>query len=192
MNGCDTSPEWFNNNGPGQVFCRFYTELGQKLYTYLLLRTRDTELARDISHDVFLKFWILRDSYAQIGDLKAYLFHMDRNAIYDIGRQEKRQRTYKEYMEQQANLSQNITQDMYNEWELHRKIQQAIWRLSGQRRKVFVLSKLESWPRKKIAKALDISESTVKATLQNAEKDIQKFTGVAKKGKTLGKLHSGQ
>ena len=38
---------------------------------------------------------------------------MGRNAIYDLARQEKRQRTYKDYMEQQATVSQNITQDTF-------------------------------------------------------------------------------
>jgi RNA polymerase sigma factor (sigma-70 family) len=71
----------------------------------------------------------------------------------------------------------NITQELIDEKELQRKLQLAIQSLSEQRRKVFVLGKIERWPREKIASVLGISELTVKATMQNAIRDVGKFLG---------------
>jgi RNA polymerase sigma factor (sigma-70 family) len=103
---------------------------------------------------------------------------MAKNAVHDVFRHEKRQRTYAEAMEYKAITSGNLTQAILDERELHRTFQQALLRLSRQRRIVFVLTKLEGWPRKKIAQALGISECTVKATLQIAIKEVEKATGV--------------
>lgn len=177
MNDCDPSKHRLTDSVAEEVFCDLYNGLWQELYFYLVYRTGNAHQAKDLIQDIFLGFWTMRQRYTTIVDLKAYLFRMARNACFEMGRAEQSQRSYEEFIEQQTVKPENLTQSICDQRELQRKLQQAILLLTPHRRAVFVLSRLEGWPRKKIATALGVSACTVKATLQNALGDIRKYTG---------------
>jgi len=162
------------NLAPEDVFCECYSQLRKYIYTYLFELTGDSNLASDLNQTVFLKFWTLRDKYPMIGDAKAYLKRMAGNAFRDACRQDKSRMAYINTVSYTADLSQFLTEVMFDEKELERTFQQATLDLSGQRKIVFVLSKIEGWPREKNARTLGISPFTVKVTLQNALREVRK------------------
>jgi RNA polymerase sigma-70 factor (ECF subfamily) len=159
-------------------FCDLYTDLRQELYLFFYRRTKNDDLAQDLTQDVFLKFWMLKDKYPQVENIKAYLKQMAKNVFNDFSKHKKMGLAYEQVLSREIDVTEAITQAFIDERELTRRFQQAILLLSKQRRTVFVLAKLEGWPRKKIALALGISENTVKVTLQKAIRNIKECMGI--------------
>jgi RNA polymerase sigma-70 factor (ECF subfamily) len=146
----------FKNFAPEDVFCAYYTQFRKYIHTHLLELTRDTNLANDLTQNVFLNFWTLKDQYPMIGNTKAYLKQMAENAFPDTRRQYKNQKAYIHSVSYNEGF-QYLTEMMFAERELKRTFQQAILDLSKQRRFVFVLSQIEGWFHEKIAGTLGIS-----------------------------------
>jgi RNA polymerase sigma-70 factor (ECF subfamily) len=162
---------------PEDLFCECYTQFRDEICTYLLELTGDSNQASDLTQNVFLKFWTLKDNYSRIGDAKAYLKRMAGNAFRDTGRQDKKREAYINAVSCSTTLFQHLTERMFDDKELQRTFQQTILDLSKQRRIVFVLFQIEGRRRKKIAGRLGISPFTVKVTLQNALREMRKKCG---------------
>lgn len=139
----------------------------------MLDHTEDVALALDLTQNVFLKFWTLRDQYHLIENVRAYLMQMAKNAFLDACRQDKSRMVYLQTMCDGAETCKNLTEILLDERELQRIFQQAIIDLFKQRRVVFVLSKIEDLPREKVATTLGISPFTEKVTLKNALRKIR-------------------
>jgi RNA polymerase sigma factor (sigma-70 family) len=159
---------------PEAFFSDCYNQHRHAIYTFLLDHTEDAALCLDLTQNVFLKFWTLRDQYQQIGNVRGYLTQMARNAFLDTCRQDKNRLTYAQSLSDDADTSRNLTESMFDERELQRTFQQAILELSKQRRIVYVLSQIEGWRREQIADTLGISPFTVKVTLQKAVLEVRK------------------
>lgn len=174
MNNYTNHKNLFKSSASEDVFCTNYARYRTYIYSYLLGLTSDCQHANDLTQNVFLKFWTLKDKYPEIGNAKAYLKRMAENAFRDACRQDKSRVAYTKTVSDGAEVSRCLTETMLEERELQRTLQQAILNLSKQRRIVFVLSQLEGWPRQKIARTLGVSPCTVKVTLQNAIREVRK------------------
>jgi RNA polymerase sigma-70 factor (ECF subfamily) len=155
------------------LFSDCYIQHWHDIYNYLLGRTRNSDSALDLTQNVFLKFWTLKDQYPVISDAKAYLRQMALNAFLDACRKDKNSVAYLKAAKDNIEVSKTLTEQMLDDRELQRRFQQAVLDLPEQRRIVFVLSKMEGWPRGKIAQVLGISQLTVRATLQNAMRQVR-------------------
>lgn len=159
---------------PEEFFSDCYNQYRQSIYTYLLDHTEDAALTLDLTRNVFLKFWTLRDQYQRIGNVRGYLMQMAKDDFLDTWRQDKNHIAYVQRLSDGAEVSKNLTEILVDERELQRAFQQAVLDLSKQRRIVFVLSQIEGWRREKIDSILGISPFTVKVTLQNALWEVRK------------------
>jgi RNA polymerase sigma factor (sigma-70 family) len=158
-----------------QKFTQIFTQYRSSLHKQVMLMTRSEWHTQEIVQEVFLRVWIHREKLAEIKDMNAYLFKIARNLFINYCRLNKQKNPVTDHF--LSNCNKNITQELIDQRELQRWLQLAIQSLSEQRRKVFVLGKIERWPREKIASILGISELTVKATMQNATRDVGKFLG---------------
>lgn len=134
--------------------------LGSELYAY------------DIVSDVFVKYWALQNEKVEIREHKNYLFKMTHNLCMDRLRKRSCEKRLKYHLALN-NTSANVTQQMVEYCEYEKLLQDAINRLSPQRKKIFVLMKVEGWSRHEIAEAMGISEATVKETLRLAVQTIR-------------------
>jgi RNA polymerase sigma-70 factor (ECF subfamily) len=130
--------------------------------------------ASDIVQDVFLKFWNLNNEMVKIRDAKNLLMTMTRNQCLDKLRNINiDKRTLKQFAQRKSFAA--ITEDMLEEIEYQRLFQEAINHLSPQRKRVFVLIRIEGLKRERAAKALGISEETAKEAMRQALKTIRKY-----------------
>jgi RNA polymerase sigma-70 factor (family 1) len=128
----------------------------------------------DIVQDVFLKFWNLTSEKVDVRNTESLLFTMTRNLCLD------RLRSLKTDKKVMANLAQkissaSITEDMLEDLEYQRLLQEAINSLSPQRKKVFILIRIEGLKRQEAARAMGISKETVKEAMRQALKSIRSY-----------------
>ena len=158
-----------------QTFIKLYTNHKSVLHKQALVITGSELNAQEIVQEVFLRVWIHREKIGEIKDINAYLFKIAKNLFYDQFCRREKLRSITDQILSSDN--KNTIEELIDERELQRKLQLAIQSLSEQRRKIFVLGKIERWPREKIASVLGISEFTVKVTMQTAIRDVGKFLG---------------
>lgn len=68
-------------------------EFQDAIFNFAFFRTGNQDDARDIVQDVFLKFYQEKENFAQIKNLKSYLFRSVANACKDYKRKESKSKT---------------------------------------------------------------------------------------------------
>lgn len=129
----------------------------------------------DIVQEVFIRFWNMRNRSEHIKDIKSFLQRMVYNESVDEMRRRKMEKGYSQYFLNTQCSSKNVTQEMTDLVRSEQFLKQAIANLSPQRRKVFILSKLQGYSRKKIAQLLSVSEMTVRESLRLSIKSVRNY-----------------
>ena len=137
--------------------------------------TGSQHAAEDIVQDVFTKLWSMREELSVIRDMKSFLFRMTQNLSISLLRRIAHERKSRNCIYTRERETRSITLDMLDGEECSRRLQAALQRLSPQRKKIFVLRRVEGWKRKEIASILGLSESTVRQTLNEAIRQMEAY-----------------
>ena len=148
-----------------------------RLYGYVLTITHSHYTAEEITQEIFIKLWLCRDILSQVENLDGYIFTIARNktlnhlrkAAYDV-------RLLKELQAQalSAGVSNNIEERALAS-EYDRLLQDALARLSPQRRLVYLLSRQRGLDHAEIAHQLQLSRNTVKNHMVEALRFIRHY-----------------
>lgn len=129
--------------------------------------------AEDITHDIFLKLWERRSEAGKIRSLKAYLFHMTRNAVLN---QFKRNNVHDRFLAAGSfDTADEYTVQKVSTDDLLCMVELAIDNMPEQRRKVFRMSRYENMSYSEISQALDISPKTVQYHISSALAELRKL-----------------
>jgi RNA polymerase sigma factor (sigma-70 family) len=159
-------------------FVQAYSANYQKCFRLAFQMLKSHEIAEDLTQTVFLKLWIKRSSFSEIEDISLYLFRMVHNeSINHLRKKLKRRKIFQHLAEPSATM-QNITESIIHKRQLEILWQEAIRKLSRQRKKVYILSQLEGWQVEKIANVLSIAIPTVKETLKQAKRLVRDYISV--------------
>lgn len=144
-------------------FDALYHKYHHALYFNILKLTKDPETARDILQEVFITLWRRREELDPDQSILSWLFVVSYNKSIDY---------IKKTAEQSTLLRSAVTPASAQEtqWEEARLqlLEEAIRKLSPQKRKVFELCKLQGKTYEETAQELHISKNTVKEYLSGA------------------------
>jgi RNA polymerase sigma-70 factor (ECF subfamily) len=157
-----------------QIFSELYRECYSALQKVLLNKVHETTVAEDIAQEVFLKFWISMDKF-HIDDHKAYLFMMARNEAITHLRRLKQTYTVANHFLKHGIEGVNFTDDSMRQKETEVLLQKAIQRLSQQRKRVYLLCKMEGLAYEQVAFMLNISVSTVREVMRISHQQVREF-----------------
>ncbi|WP_293711031.1 RNA polymerase sigma-70 factor [uncultured Parabacteroides sp.] len=134
---------------------------------------KDEEEACDMAQDIFFKVWTNRENISKVSSLKAYLYRMARNMIYDYYEHS----LVKESYEKKQQMSSNeyidlIEEDIYAK-ELSILIDIAIEQMPEQRRRIFKMSRKEGLSNDEISQQLEINKRTVENHITQALADLR-------------------
>ncbi len=130
-----------------------------KIYTQALTYLKSSEQAQEITQDVFLKIWSLREKLGEVQSFSDFIFIISRNEIISALRKKNTQ---------SAELSEHLEEILLQpDKQLHykesyNKILELIDQLPPTRKKVFILSRLEGRSYEEIGTELGISRNGVK------------------------------
>src|SRR5690606_27930909 len=132
----------------------------------------DTE---EVLQELFLRVWNHRQSIDPDRPIKAYLFRIAENLVYDLLRKAAREKrfisNYLTYITENYPYLDKGDLDADTQVILH----QAIDQLPEQRRKVFLLCKMEGKSYEEVSQLLSISIATVNSHITNAHAFLREY-----------------
>lgn len=153
----------------GVLFDFYHHRLGSFIFGI----TKSIELAEEITLDVFLKIWMTREVLTDVRNFQAYLFTVSRNVAVGALRKIVRERTQRSAWLKDP--SAEFKSDGEEKEIYLSLIEEAIDRLSPQRKKIYLLSRKEGLAYQEIAGQLGLSKFTVRAHIQQAVDAIVQF-----------------
>lgn len=160
-------------SGDARAFGRLYDATLDRIYRYVFFRVTDTELAEDLTSQVFLKAWENLRRYKPGGPFVAWLYTIARNTVIDHYRTRK----------PSVPLDQTVIKD---DPELDEKVdlkhdigilQEAMQELTDEQREVLTLRFLADMETAEIAEQMQKSEGAIRALQMRALQALAKAMG---------------
>lgn len=158
-------------SGDRSAFQQIYDQYHAKVYLFAHKHTKNIHAAEDIVHDVFLQIWEKREKIALGTPIEAQIFIITRSRIINNYRRGLIKDNAYQTFSSQYQPSKTI--DPFEDDESIQKLNQAIELLPPKRKQVFKLAKIDGLSYEEVAKALDISKSTVEAQMVKALKFLR-------------------
>jgi RNA polymerase sigma-70 factor (ECF subfamily) len=155
------------------IFGETFKEFHQKIYYYILSKTRSGYLAEEVTQLTFIKLWNNRARLDESLLLSTQIFQIAKTTCIDLLRQQANQHILTNSAKTDQ-LSTNNVSESLNSHELQRKLIQEVEKMPPMRRKIFELSRFESKTYKEIAQLLSLSEKTVENHIGLALKQLRR------------------
>lgn len=158
-----------------------------KLFYFARTYLENEEEAKEITQNVFFKFWQKRATLNIDSNLNAYLFRMTKNECLDYFKHQKVKANYQDNIQKErASLNQASLQDhpglLLIETELEEKVSQILDELPPRCKQIFIKSRFEGLKYKEIASEMDISTKTVEHQIAKAlrlfRRELQEYIGL--------------
>lgn len=161
-------------DGDREAFAAIYERYAGKCLRFVISLTNDEDLAKDITHDVFIKVWKYRKRISGIDSFNSYLFRMMKNAVLDASERDHIARLYICEKYKVDNDEREIADDELNADTLRRIVLESLNGMPDQRRKVFMMSRFKGVSNAEIADRMGLSIRTVEKHISNALVDVRR------------------
>ncbi len=160
------------------AFSEIYERYWEKLYVYAFNRTHSSDIAFEITQDIFVSLWQRRQEVIFHSSLSGYLFASIRYRIIRYIKSSIIREEYcRDYTLYSQSLSDNSNEEKVNLHQLEEAIEKSIRELPKRCQEIFRMSRYQSLSIKEIADKLNISHKTVENQLTLALKHLRKSLG---------------
>jgi len=146
------------------AYAEVFDALYEPLFRYARSLTTDEAAARDITQDVFVRLWDVRENLDPSRSLKSYLYRITRNRAYNHQRDRNtaQEKADDVRLHSNARPAAPTAPDKAVEGEhLEASMREWIAALPARQREAIVLSRFEGLSHEQIAEVMDISPRTV-------------------------------
>jgi len=164
-------------SGDQLAYAEIYHRYHATLYIHAFKRLQLREECRDLVHELFTTLWIKRAEITFKSTLSGYLYTSVRNKIFDFLAKQKLKKTYIQSIQDFAENGLVTADYLVRQNQLKAIIDQEIANLPPRTRQIFELSRKNFLSHQEIAKVLNLSEQTVKTTINNALKVLRTRLG---------------
>lgn len=159
-----------------EAYAEVFEALYEPLFRYVRSITKEAASARDVTQDVFIRLWEVRESLDPSQSLEAYLYRMARNRAYNLERRQQTRTEKADAVREQsaaqpaapalpdAQADANRLGDRLRHW---------IEDLPDRQREALTLSRYEGLSHDAIAEVMDISPRTVNNHIVRALKQLR-------------------
>lgn len=154
--------------GDQHAFESLFFDYYPRLTVFAKKYVMDSDTAREITQDVFVKLFESSERLNIQRSIKSYLYTSVKNACINYLNQKKLHAGHKEAIKVSANQSVSDFTDTMEQTELEHLIWKEVSTLPDQCRRIFNLSRKEGIQNKQIAEQLDISVRTVETQISKA------------------------
>lgn len=151
-----------------------YISCRDKVFYYFLKKTRSEEDARDLLQTTFLRLWQYRSSLNEDYSLDQHLFNIAYTVYVDALRRQQKALRIEHALSREV-PQEHPTPDPVAQKEMDHRLQVLLEQLPAERKKVFILHRLEGYSYKEIAAELSISVKTVDNHVARAVKYLKKY-----------------
>jgi RNA polymerase sigma-70 factor (family 1) len=165
------------SQGDEVAFTDIFNHYSQRIWMFVLKKTKSETIAEEIVQEVFLKLWVKKETATDIEDVASFLYTMAINKTYDYfkkvaGDSRKLENFWHQIQQAAPSSPVEETIDFRESLEI---VNQAIEQLPPQRKKIYLLNRMEGLSYEEIAQQLNISKSTVSNQLVEATKFIREY-----------------
>ena len=164
-------------NDDQRSFDALFMHYQPKLIHFIDGFIKDTEEARDMSQDIFIKIWTNRDALAKVNSFKSYLFQMARYAIYDHYDHSLVKKKYETKQLEQPDSEDSLVANLYAK-ELELSLDLAIENMPPQRKTIYTMSRKEGLSNDEIALCLNLNKRTIENQITLALATLRKITSL--------------
>lgn len=144
-------------------------DYSDNIYRFALKNLRDSEKAKDIVQDTFMKLWVKVED-VNFEKVKSYLFTSAYHAMVDLSRKEKRVGEYNE-----AKVKRMGHNDQYS--DAKEILDAAVEKLPEIQRQMILLRDYEGYSYEEIGEIAGLNESQVKVYIFRARKFLKDYIG---------------
>lgn len=155
-------------SGEKQAYQILFERYAPKIYYFALPYLKSNADSEELVQDVFLKVWEKREFLDSNQNIKAFIFKIAINTIYDFIRRKNIENAFQEFSKANNRDNSNNTWDTVIFEEMQARINILIAQMPEQRRKIFRLSKNKGCSNEEIAQQLNLSKRTVENQLYRA------------------------
>ena len=159
-----------------QVFDQYH----QKLYFFILNKTRSEYIAEEVVQMAFTKLWQCRHTLQEEYTISTQLFRMATTILIDFLRKYNNKDAVTTRLDA-LTIENGVdsTIEKMNGAELQKRISEAVNELPPVRKQVFEMSREQGMSYREIAETLSVSSKTVEAHIYKALKQIKKQISMA-------------
>ncbi len=154
--------------GEKKAYQKLFDRYAPKIYQFSLSYLKNEADAEELVQDVFLKIWEKREILDASQSIKAYIFKIAVNTIYDFIRRKNIESAFNDFAKVNFNKSSNETWDTVIFEDMQISINELIAKMPEQRGRIFRLSKTKGLTNDEIAQKLNLSKRTVENQLYRA------------------------
>ena len=155
-----------------QAFRQCYEADFPKVHAFFRSRTTDGEMAKDLSHDLFLKLYQNWEKYTTANSPDAYLFTLARNLLVDHYRKSLKAERFTDPVT--IDLPESLPDMTTPNKEEMAAIHKAITQLPEQRQAIFRMKKIQGMSSEEVAEQLGLSKRTVENQVYRAVSSLRK------------------
>jgi len=158
------------------AYAELFEEMYEPLFRYVRSITQTPDAAQDVTQDVFIRLWEVRDSLTPGQSLEAYLYRIARNRAYNHERNQ-RTRSEKEEDVRERTPAQPAPPTHPDVQADAQQLEDRLWRWIGElterQREALVLSRFDGLSHDEVAEVMDISPRTVNNHIVRALKHLR-------------------
>lgn len=155
------------------AFEQLYNLHRSVIYNNLKKLIRDEFTAKEILQDVFMRIWERRTELEPEKSFRAYLFRIARNMVMDYYRKVKTEKKLIDNLQVFASEMSDQSMESMISRDEEDLLMGAIDTLSPQRKRIFILCKLEGKSYEEVSRMLGVSSSTISDHIVKATKSIR-------------------
>lgn len=163
--------------GDHRAYTEIYHRYHASLYIHAFKRLQDREECRDIVQELFTTLWIKHGEIVFKTTLSGYLYMAVRNRIFDLLAKKRLKQEYIISVQHFSEAGTVHADHLARQNQLAAMIEQEIAALPPRTREIFELSRKGFLSHREIAQRLNLSEQTVKSTVNNALKILRTKLG---------------
>jgi len=162
-------------DGDESCFRRVFEQYHQKLYFFILHKTRSEYIAEEVVQMAFTKLWQCRQTLKEEYTISTQLFRIATTILIDLLRKYQKKDAVTARLDS-INIEEGIdsTNEKMSGAELQKRITEAVNDLPPVRKQVFEMSREQGMSYREIAETLCVSSKTVETHIYKALKQIKK------------------
>lgn len=148
--------------GEETAFAELYDRYSAPVYQYIKKFVHSTDLAEDLTQEIFIKIWQCKSKLTEVRSIRAYLFIMARNHTLNSLKKALRSDVAMSEVLNSFVEERNETEEHLLSKEYHEYLEKALNALPSRTREVFKLCRQQGKSYDEVAVALGISRNAVK------------------------------
>ncbi|OGG87704.1 hypothetical protein A2592_01025 [Candidatus Kaiserbacteria bacterium RIFOXYD1_FULL_42_15] len=164
-----------NQNTQEKVFIKSFSEYGDAIFRFCIVKVSNIDLAEDMTQEVFTRYWQYLRNGKEMTNTRSFLYTIANNMAKDWYKKKKSD-SLDEKME-----SGNIPKDMSASPETVAEYQEVLDNIEDMEQKdkeVLLLKHVEGLDPKDIAEVLEETANTISVRLNRATKRLQQQLGI--------------